>query len=824
MSFNGTVTRIGVLGFFGVLLGLLVPIGVQTAPSQDVYRSFDLIYYSRDSAFAGRSNFREPAGKRELSTEQRLQYLDLLAARLVREAGPLADAYVIDKAALDAARAGLAPLPLPKSRAVQPLVFWSWQIDIDNQAQDKWSEETFDDSLWNPVKAPYVRDVPADLWFRTRFTRPANPRVYLEAEQILDDCRVWVNGRLAGRHQGYGPFRLDITELVKRSGDNVLAIQVPWKPGDQVGLGGRMSIIGTAPQILEAPFFYTEALQFTDKGAEADVAVECQVRNTDQAPFTGAVRASLLAPVGLVQAGPVAQSQEASVTLKPGEATKVRLVIKVPGARLWTPDQPNLYEARLVLAEPGGAARDDLALLTGLRTIEQRNGRFFLNNRPFFMVGFLDTLTYPPRCLVGSHSEVAPSDEQIIQTLVAVKKANANIVRVHPLGMRNSSRHLANGRPPMEAMTDQTNYARYAEIADQLGITLVWGTRFLGFQMSFLEGDKERQLRDDLPASIEWVRNHPSIIAYEGMNEVSGSLSSVKKASPGPKVEAQIGRYVKIRSEYIRTVSQTDPTRLINPDASWSDPDNHLEPVIPGEGLSDPRIYSSIHLYCGWYDPITSIWTLPALTEAKGRSRALVVDEIGSEAMPNWALYEKERWYGIWMNNGNRYCSNLERDQIGRPLRVLESSEYQLSQAYQALLYYLYATALRNHGGDGFTICTLADGFTQGHYHKGAIDVYGRAKLGWVMARMLMDDYLVTGTDGDLVLCPADPVQIRVSRIGLRELRRGRLKVRLCNAAGKTLDEREFRVGPASFGVSPLVQWSPGFKEDGFYFLEYELD
>ena len=66
--------------------------------------------------------------------------------------------------------------------------------------------------------------------YRRRFTVPADwagHRVKLRFDAVYSHATVWVNGQEAGRHMGgFTPFELDVTDLVKTGGANVLAVAV----------------------------------------------------------------------------------------------------------------------------------------------------------------------------------------------------------------------------------------------------------------------------------------------------------------------------------------------------------------------------------------------------------------------------------------------------------------------------------------------------------------------------------------------------------------------------------------------------------------------
>lgn len=85
-------------------------------------------------------------------------------------------------------------------------------------------------------------------WYRKHFRVNAgsDSKIFLEFEGSHQVTDVWIDGKLAGRHMisGYTPFHFDITGMVDRNADNVVAVRVdhtrnPDVPPD----GGRFDYI-----------------------------------------------------------------------------------------------------------------------------------------------------------------------------------------------------------------------------------------------------------------------------------------------------------------------------------------------------------------------------------------------------------------------------------------------------------------------------------------------------------------------------------------------------------------------------------------------------
>ena len=97
--------------------------------------------------------------------------------------------------------------------------------------------------------------------------------------------------------------------------------------------------------------------------------------------------------------------------------------LAVPDAAPWSPEAPNLYAAVIELIAEG-AAVDAVERVVGFRRFEAREGRLFLNGRPFFMMGALDQDWHP------EEGRRPPSAEFLEQRFANAKAMGLNTLRV----------------------------------------------------------------------------------------------------------------------------------------------------------------------------------------------------------------------------------------------------------------------------------------------------------------------------------------------------------------------------------------------------------
>jgi len=189
--------------------------------------------------------------------------------------------------------------------------------------------------------------------------------------------------------------------------------------------------------------------------------------------------------------------QVASVQGRPEEP----IMLDVPDAKLWSPENPFLYDLRLELKR-GEEVIDRVESYFGMRKIStgEVDGvpRIFLNNKVYYQAGLLDQGTWPD-------SFYTPSSDKCLKWEVEMaKELGFNVLRKHV---------------KIEA-------SRWYYWCDKIGM-LVW--QDLPCQMYFNERvqktEEDKQFaRDDMQAMIEQYYNHPCIISWVIFNETWGQF------------------------------------------------------------------------------------------------------------------------------------------------------------------------------------------------------------------------------------------------------------------------------------------------------------
>ncbi len=247
------------------------------------------------------------------------------------------------------------------------------------------------------------------FWYRRTFRAPAQKqRAVLVVNKAQFGTAVWLNGKKAGEHLGcFTSGRFDLTEALHWSGENELLIRIGahlgalpesaffgndgekefWTPGiyDSVSL-----LLSGNPAI--------ESVQVAPRIQSSEILVETELINDGPAHSV-----TLTQQVGTWKdRQPAGRSVSDTVLLAAGERKLVRQTLALPGAVLWTPDNPFLY----VLKTTSGG--DSSTTRFGMREFHFEGERAILNGQVIYLRGASITLH---RFFADPNSSQLPWDE-----------------------------------------------------------------------------------------------------------------------------------------------------------------------------------------------------------------------------------------------------------------------------------------------------------------------------------------------------------------------------------------------------------------------------
>ncbi|MEV1290503.1 AbfB domain-containing protein [Micromonospora sp. NPDC049679] len=376
------------------------------------------------------------------------------------------------------------------------------------------------------------------MWYRRTFTTPAawsGRHVKLNFGAVTWETRVWVNGTPVGTHTGgYDAFSFDITAALRPGGNEIIV--GAHSPVDAAGIP-----IGKQRRN-PSGIFYTAA-----SGIWQTVWLEpvnaAHITRLDTTPDIGASVLDL-AVQGAGTGGQQARAEVLTGGRVVGRATGpvgAHLRVPVPNVRLWSPEDPFLYDLRVTLTGAGGG--DTVTGYVGMRSIGKAmiGGvlRPTLNGKFVYQLGTLDQGYWPD----GIYT--APTDAALRFDLERQKALGFNMVRKHI----------------------KIEPARWFYHADRLGLMVWQDMPALNTIDDPPQWDRSN-FESELTRIVNQLKGITSIVQWVPFNEGWG--------------EYDAGRIVDL-------VRALDPTRLINHNSGsnccLSDPD-------PGNGdIIDDHAY-----------------------------------------------------------------------------------------------------------------------------------------------------------------------------------------------------------------------------------------
>lgn len=398
------------------------------------------------------------------------------------------------------------------------------------------------------------------LWYRRSVTIPTSYKgknVLLHFGAVDWRCEVFVNGKLAGQHEGgYDPFSFDITRFL-RKGSQEIVVSV-WDPSDD-GPQPRGKQVKKPHSIWYTPVtgiwqtVWLEAVPTT------------YIMSTRHVPDIDNGSVQITALVNNLQSG----DQLKVTTLLNNQVVEEKTwsgmagTLTIPNPELWSPANPTLYDLQFTLIRKNKVI-DRVTSYFAMRKISMvpdNNGvqRMLLNNAFLFHFGPLDQGWWPD----GLYT--APTDEALKFDIEKTKEMGFNMIRKHV----------------------KVEPARWYYHCDKLGM-LVWQDMPSGDMGNVWESrpgivgkgtSKERTPESEKIFKTEWKAimdacfNFPSIVVWVPFNEAWGQFKT---------------------EEIVKWTMECDRSRLVNTASGGNfhaighiiDMHNYPEPVMP-----DPELY-----------------------------------------------------------------------------------------------------------------------------------------------------------------------------------------------------------------------------------------
>ncbi len=340
------------------------------------------------------------------------------------------------------------------------------------------------------------------VWYGRELEIPAawaGKRVLLHVGAADYEATVWLGDRELARHRGgHVPFTVELTPHLQPGASGRLTIRCrdDWRwqvpRGKQSAryenygcLYTRTTGIWQTVWLEAVPESSIGRPRITPQLGAGALLVETRI---DRPQPDQRLRALVSDAKGEVV------TAEAAVDLDLGAC--LWLAIPEERRRLWSPQDPHLYDLQLELLDGQGGVVDRLQSYAGLRSVAIRGDRFLLNGEPVFQRLVLDQGYYPDGILT------APDDDALRRDIELAQAVGFNGARMH----------------------QKIFEERFCYHADRLGY-LLWGE--LPDWNQGLPAAQDREERYNFSYVHEWQQvlerdhSHPSIIGWCPLNETT---------------------------------------------------------------------------------------------------------------------------------------------------------------------------------------------------------------------------------------------------------------------------------------------------------------
>ena len=338
------------------------------------------------------------------------------------------------------------------------------------------------------------------LCYNRRFTLPEGfnkGRVLLHIGAADQRADVFLNGKPVGSHKGgYEAFTLDITDRLLEENslqiccfDNLEDQSYPY--GKQVMNRGGMwytpvSGIWQTVWLESVPENYIEKLHIENRGYSVTVSVE--------PALSGTVTVAELGSFELV---------DGKVTITP------------ENPRLWSPEDPYLYDFKVETAE------DRVESYFAIRSLEVkqvgRHQRLCLNGKPYFFHGLLDQGYWPDGLFTPATPECYADD------ILMMKKLGFNTLRKH-IKVEPEEFYYQCDKLGMIVWQDMVNNSDYNFLRDTALPTV--GIQTLPDRNLHKDEFSRKRFLEGMRATVNQLKNHPCICYWTIFNEAWGQFDS----------------------------------------------------------------------------------------------------------------------------------------------------------------------------------------------------------------------------------------------------------------------------------------------------------
>ncbi|MCX8155913.1 MAG: hypothetical protein N3J91_05595 [Verrucomicrobiae bacterium] len=490
-----------------------------------------------------------------------------------------------------------------------------------NQSKFKWQPVVLPGPFlkWSAQAANETRYV----WARRTFQlspAQASQMAILRWNRIASGAEAFINGQKVGAHEPTGPYQVVVPPATLLPGENQIVLKIRGKAAVRKSRSGYELIpagFGSGlPEVtddvwldfargaymkwvLALPEVQQQKVTFRVTPVGFEVMEELQIKVQVSSWPDGGRIGEGMGPARLIP------------TTDPLGGEHAYVQVPMPGCRPWTPEERQLYQARVILTRHGELL-DEVTFRFGMREIRVENGNFRLNGRNLWLRGSNLVFEWDWGDTITGHT--------YDYLVTEAREMSMNSFRTHT-------------RPPPR---------RWCDIGDEYGTLFLAEFPVLFNYQDFKFTPEEWEIwhRNCLLDAAGWMArlwNHPSVIIWVLSNESRGDE------------EWEKGPFQK----FVRTLDPTRPTIRTGTSGTDDNFDVHacgnvtdteegnLPPAIPGWIRQASQRTLTCTEYMNYFGHPRTQWTGVDDPVAN----ALAVAQIGAE---HTEAMRRARLDGIW--------------------------------------------------------------------------------------------------------------------------------------------------------------------------------
>ncbi|GAB6119468.1 glycoside hydrolase family 2 protein [Dysgonomonas termitidis] len=337
------------------------------------------------------------------------------------------------------------------------------------------------------------------LWYKRTFSIPGNwegKNVLLHFGAVDFASQIWINGEKVGSHEGSSDaFTFDITAYLKNGNSQEIIVSV-------------IDSTDTSHQPIGKQTLNPRGIKYTAVSGiwktvwlepVSQKSIETFKGSADIDNGTYSIRVAGRNISGNEKVRITVFDQGKELVSKESKITET-LVLGIPDAKRWSPDNPYLYDMKIELVNDNKVVDsvDSYFAMRKISVAKDENGidRMMLNNEFVFQYGTLDQGWWPDGLLTP------PSDEALKYDIEFLKKAGFNTIRKHI----------------------KIEPERFYYHCDKMGM-IVWQDAVCSSEYNLKDRNPGKQPRSakqfeyELKQMIDQLGNYPSIVMWVVFNE-----------------------------------------------------------------------------------------------------------------------------------------------------------------------------------------------------------------------------------------------------------------------------------------------------------------